>query len=122
GFPPRARAGPALRARDRARGEEPGGRLGHRRARPAETAVDPRRPCEAEMRDDPPLLNVSDLVVSFGGDGRELRVQAVNGVTFPLAAGESLGFVGESGSRQSVTALSLMGLLRGGRVSGGIPL
>src|SRR5262245_4161742 len=76
------------------------------------------------MRDDPdpPLLKVNDLVVSFGGGGGEPRVQAVNGVTFPLATGESLGFVGESGSGKSVTALSIMGLLRGGQVSGSIQL
>jgi peptide/nickel transport system ATP-binding protein len=68
----------------------------------------------------PPLLDVRNLAVSFGHEPS--RVAAVNGVTFSLAAGESLGFVGESGSGKSVTALSIMGLLRAGRVSGSIRL
>ena len=71
---------------------------------------------------DPPLLSVDDLIVSFGGRADEPRVQAVNGVGFSLGAGESLGFVGESGSGKSVTALSVMGLLRGANVSGSIRL
>ncbi len=72
------------------------------------------------LREVPPLLNVNDLVVSFGSGVS--GVQAVNGVRFTLGAGESLGFVGESGSGKSVTALSIMGLLRGAEVSGSIQL
>ncbi|CEJ15076.1 Oligopeptide transport ATP-binding protein OppD [bacterium YEK0313] len=59
---------------------------------------------------DAPLLEVTDLAVGFHGqDGRTTR--AVDGVSFSLGAGRTLGIVGESGSGKSVTSLSIMGLL-----------
>jgi peptide/nickel transport system ATP-binding protein len=56
------------------------------------------------------LLEVRDLEVSFVTE--EGVVQAVDGVSFDLAAGEVLAVVGESGCGKSVTAMTLLGLTR----------
>jgi peptide/nickel transport system ATP-binding protein len=56
------------------------------------------------------LLEVRDLRVSFATE--EGVVQAVDGVSFDLDAGEVLAVVGESGCGKSVTAMTLMGLTR----------
>ena len=66
-----------------------------------------------------PVLSVQDLRVSFGAS--ENRVEAVKGISFDLMPGETLAIVGESGSGKSVSALSIMALIRqaGGRIDGG---
>ena len=57
-----------------------------------------------------PLLAVEGLRVSFRTEAGVVR--AVDGLDFRLAAGEVLGIVGESGSGKSVSALSVMRLIR----------
>ena len=65
-----------------------------------------------------PLLDVESLEVRFWT--RRGTVHAVNGISFSLSPGETLGIVGESGCGKSVTALALMGILpRAGRVTAG---
>ncbi len=58
---------------------------------------------------DAPLLSVRDLAVTFGSGDRV--VNAVNGISYDLMRGETLGVVGESGSGKSVSSLALMRLL-----------
>ncbi|MBI1206388.1 MAG: dipeptide ABC transporter ATP-binding protein [Azospirillum sp.] len=57
----------------------------------------------------PVLLSVEDLAVEFRSGDR--HVQAVRGISFDLAAGETVALVGESGSGKSVSALSILQLL-----------
>ncbi|MFC0002587.1 ABC transporter ATP-binding protein [Micromonospora siamensis] len=56
------------------------------------------------------LLEVDDLSVTFARRGQR-TVNAVDGVSFSVDAGEVVGLVGESGCGKSVTSLAIMGLL-----------
>jgi len=51
------------------------------------------------------LLNVRDLSIAFG------QSRAVNGISFQIEEGETLGLVGESGSGKSATSLAILRLL-----------
>lgn len=64
------------------------------------------------------ILEVKDLHTSFFTDAGE--VKAVNGISFNLEPGKTLGIVGESGSGKSVTAYSIMQILaETGKITGG---
>src|SRR5687767_3995914 len=67
---------------------------------------------------DETLLSVRNLETRFFTD--DGVVDAVNGISYDIGPGESLGIVGESGSGKSVTALSILRLVqKPGRITGG---
>src|SRR5439155_5264747 len=92
----------------------------HRRPQPGDRLADPQRvlrrrraPGRARPADQRELtvalLEVDDLRTYF--KTREGEVHAVDGISFALEKGKTLGIVGESGCGKSVTALSIMGLI-----------
>ncbi len=75
----------------------------------------------AQMKDDKNIIEFEDLHTYFFSDAG--TVKAVNGVSFSIPAGSTVGVVGESGCGKSVTSLSLMQLVQapsGQIVSGSI--
>jgi peptide/nickel transport system ATP-binding protein len=70
--------------------------------------------------DDDPLLRVEDLRVEFQTE--DGVVKAVDGISYEVRRGRTLGIVGESGSGKTVGAMTLLGLTRGrsARISGRI--
>src|SRR5499427_9033631 len=66
------------------------------------------------------MLDVRDLKIHFPTD--DGLVKAVDGISFTLDRGKTLGIVGESGSGKSVTSLGIMGLHHGSnaKISGSI--
>jgi oligopeptide/dipeptide ABC transporter ATP-binding protein len=65
-----------------------------------------------------PILSVRDLQTHFGGE--EGVIRAVDGVSFDLYPGQTLGIVGESGCGKSVTARSILRIVeRPGRIVSG---
>ena len=73
------------------------------------TALRHQRMLQPGTAEETPLLRVRDLGVEFGSGTR--TVHAVNGISYDLHAGETLGIVGESGCGKSVSSLALMRLL-----------
>ena len=67
------------------------------------------------QNDQQPILSVRNLKTSFFTD--EGVVRAVDGASFDVRLGQTLGIVGESGCGKSVTALSILGIVpRPGRI------
>ncbi|WP_027965133.1 ABC transporter ATP-binding protein [Halalkalibacillus halophilus] len=70
------------------------------------------------MKQEENILEVKDLRTSFFIEGEE--VKAVDGVTFDVPKGQTLGIVGESGSGKSISALSILQLIgHPGKIVGG---
>jgi peptide/nickel transport system ATP-binding protein len=105
--------------RDRA-----GGRLARLRARDRGSRGPEAQATVVETGQSPPsaMLDIRDLRIHFPTD--DGLVKAVDGISFTLDRGRTLGIVGESGSGKSVTSLGILGLYHRGnaQISGKIYL
>src|SRR5262249_39462302 len=90
-------------------------------AREARPEVAPRTPVPDDVA---PLVSISGLAKDYRARGgstfRRRYLRAVDGVSFEIKPGESLGLVGESGSGKSTVARLLLGLTD--RTAGGVTL
>jgi len=95
-------------------------RKGIRRPRGAAGARDAPEVTDTSAPATSAMLDVRDLKIHFPTD--DGLVKAVDGISFTLDRGKTLGIVGESGSGKSVTSLGIMGLHHGtkARISGSI--
>jgi oligopeptide/dipeptide ABC transporter ATP-binding protein len=67
-----------------------------------------------------PLLQVTDLQTQFLTFGGTRVIRAVDGISFELREGETMGLVGESGSGKTTACLSILGVLpAAARITGG---
>ncbi|MBZ6074896.1 oligopeptide/dipeptide ABC transporter ATP-binding protein [Microvirga puerhi] len=64
----------------------------------------------SQTGDDSPLVEVRDLTVTFPARSRHPAFTALNGVTFDIARGETLGLVGQSGSGKTTTGRAVLQL------------
>jgi peptide/nickel transport system ATP-binding protein len=83
------------------------------------TVISRTVPVAQASTDRAPLLEVTDLRVTFGSEAG--AVTAVRGLSYTVNSGEVLAIVGESGSGKSVSSLAMMGLLPAkARISGSV--
>src|SRR6516225_9106141 len=87
-------------------------RKGIRRPRGAASGRDAPEVTDTSAPATSGMLDVRDLKIHFPTD--DGLVKAVDGISFTLDRGKTLGIVGESGSGKSVTSLGIMGLHHGG--------
>jgi peptide/nickel transport system ATP-binding protein len=73
-------------------------------------------PAQPRAEDRTPIMNVQDLRVTYGSPASRFfkgkpQVHAVDGVSFDILPGQTLGLVGESGSGKSTTGKAVLGLI-----------